>query len=95
MRPKTYGCVASCPSGSIAQHLFEDGALALDDYYYVGEADEDLDPGRTNLPGVFVAGSAAGAKDIPDSILHAGAAVAQAAAHLERAHVNEEAKVTS
>jgi heterodisulfide reductase subunit A len=70
-----------------AQHLFEDGALALDDYYYVGEADEDLDPGRTNLPGVFVAGSAAGAKDIPDSILHAGAAVAQAAAHLERAKV--------
>ena len=54
-----------------------------------------LGPGRTNLPGVFVAGSAAGAKDIPDSILHAGAAVAQAAAHLERAHVNEEAKVTS
>ena len=70
-----------------AQRLFEDGALALDDYYYVGEADEDLDPGRTNLPGVFVAGSAAGAKDIPDSILHAGAAVAQAAAHLERANV--------
>jgi heterodisulfide reductase subunit A len=70
-----------------AQHLFADGALALDDYYYVGEADEDLDPGRTNLPGVFVAGSAAGAKDIPDSILHAGAAVAQAAAHLERSKV--------
>jgi heterodisulfide reductase subunit A-like polyferredoxin len=67
--------------------LFDDGALALDDYYYVGEADEELDPGRTNLPGVFVAGSAAGARDIPDSILHAGAAVAQAAAHLERAKV--------
>ena len=70
-----------------AQALFADGALGLDDYFYVGEADEDLDPGRTNLPGVFVAGSAAGAKDIPDSILHAGAAVAQAAAHLERAKV--------
>ncbi len=67
--------------------LFEDGALGLDDHFYVGEADEDIDPGRTNLPGVFVAGSAAGAKDIPDSILHAGAAVAQAAAHLERAKV--------
>ena len=65
--------------------LFEDGALGLDDYFYVGEADEDLDPGRTNLPGVFVAGSASGVKDIPDSILHAGAAVAQAAAHLEKA----------
>jgi heterodisulfide reductase subunit A-like polyferredoxin len=75
-----------------ASRLLEDGALALDDYYYVGEADEDLDPGRTNLPGVFVAGAAAGAKDIPDSILHAGAAVAQAAAHLERAKVAEESK---
>jgi heterodisulfide reductase subunit A len=74
--------------------LFEGngGALALDDYSYVGEADEDLDPGRTNLPGVFVAGSAAGARDIPDSILHAGAAVAQAAAHLERSRAKDEAK---
>jgi heterodisulfide reductase subunit A-like polyferredoxin len=34
---------------------------------------------------VFVAGSASGVKDIPDSILHAGAAVAQAAAHIEKA----------
>ena len=40
-------------------------ALALDDYYYVGEADEDLDPGRTNLPGVFVAGAAAGRQGHP------------------------------
>jgi heterodisulfide reductase subunit A len=67
--------------------LFPDEVLALDQFYYVGEADEDLDPGRTNLPGVFVAGSAAGAKDIPESILHAGAAAAQAAAHVERAKV--------
>jgi heterodisulfide reductase subunit A-like polyferredoxin len=70
-----------------AARLFDDGSLALDDYYYVGEADEDLDPGRTNLPGVFVAGSASGVKDIPDSILHAGAAVAQAAAHIEQSRV--------
>jgi heterodisulfide reductase subunit A-like polyferredoxin len=70
-----------------AAKLFEDGALGLDEYFYVGEADEDLDPGRTNLPGVFVAGSASGVKDIPDSILHAGAAVAQAAAHIEKSRV--------
>jgi heterodisulfide reductase subunit A-like polyferredoxin len=84
-----------------AAGLFEDGGLALDDYLYVGEADEDLDPGRTNLPGVFVAGSASGVKDIPDSILHAGAAVAQAAAHIEKSRaagaaasaVNEESTV--
>jgi heterodisulfide reductase subunit A len=81
------------PPRGVAE-LFDGGGegLALDDYYYVGEADEDMDPGRTNLPGVFVAGAAAGAKDIPDSILHAGAAVAQAAAHLERANVAGEAK---
>ena len=51
---------------------------------YVDEPDDDLDPGRTNIPGVFVAGAAAGAKDIVDSITHAGAAVSQVAAYLER-----------
>ena len=49
--------------------------------------EEDLDPAATNLPGVYVAGSASGVKDIPDSILHAGAAVAGAAAYLERTKV--------
>jgi heterodisulfide reductase subunit A len=79
-----------------AAKLFEDGALGLDEYFYVGEADDDMDPGRTNMPGVFVAGSASGVKDIPDSILHAGAAVAQAAAHIERtraANGEDDAKV--
>ncbi len=74
--------------------LFEDGALGLDEYFYVGETDDDMDPGRTNLPGVFVAGSASGVKDIPDSILHAGAAVAQAAAHIEKAHGTAEVAVS-
>ncbi len=72
------------PTGD-AQRLFLDEELASDDYLYVAEVDEDVDPGRTSIPGVFVAGTASGAKDIPESILHAGAAVAQAAAHLERA----------
>ena len=64
--------------------LFCSGELALDEHFYVQEVDEDLDPGRTSIPGVFVAGAASGAKDIPESILHAGAAVAQAAAYVER-----------
>ncbi len=67
--------------------LFPDGDLQLDDYAYVEEPEEDLNPAATNIPGVFVAGSASGVKDIPDSILHAGAAVAQAAAHLEKVKV--------
>ncbi|MEZ5126096.1 MAG: FAD-dependent oxidoreductase [Thermoleophilia bacterium] len=77
-----------------AASLFPSDALALDHYAFVGEADEDLHPGRTNLPGVFVAGAAAGAKDIPDSILHAGAAVAQVAAHLERTKAAVRTKAT-
>jgi len=62
--------------------LFADAPLKLDEYYYVAEPSEELDPGQTNIPGVFVAGTASGAKDIVDTILHAGAAVSQVAAHL-------------
>jgi heterodisulfide reductase subunit A-like polyferredoxin len=65
------------------ERLFSGEAIALDDYHYVAEPNEDIDPGRTSIPGVFVAGTASGAKDIADSIVHAGAAVAQVAAHLE------------
>jgi heterodisulfide reductase subunit A len=67
-----------------AEQLFEVGELELDPWHYVAEPEEDVNPGQTNIPGVFVAGAASGAKDIADSILHAGAAVAQVAAHLER-----------
>ncbi len=69
------------------ERLFADEELGLDEFHFVAEPDEDLDPGKTTIPGVFVAGAASGAKDIVDSILHAGAAVAQVAAHLERAAV--------
>ena len=66
-----------------AARLFADGELKLDEFGWVGEADEDVNPGATNIPGVFVAGAASGVKDIPDSILHSGGAAAQAAAHIE------------
>jgi heterodisulfide reductase subunit A len=61
-----------------------DGALAFDGLDYVSEPDEDVNPAATNIPGVHVAGAVSGAKDIPESILHAGAAALGAAAHLER-----------
>jgi heterodisulfide reductase subunit A-like polyferredoxin len=69
--------------------LFSGEKLGLDEYYYVAEPSEELEPGQTDIPGVFVAGTAAGAKDIVDSILHAGAAVAQVAAHLTQAELAE------
>ncbi|MCL6580298.1 MAG: FAD-dependent oxidoreductase [Firmicutes bacterium] len=68
----------------VAGALFEEDRLALDGSGFVLEPEEDLDPGRTSIDGVFVAGAASGAKDIPDSILHAGAAAIQAAAYVER-----------
>jgi heterodisulfide reductase subunit A-like polyferredoxin len=64
--------------------LFSGESLAQDEHFYVAEVDEDLHPARTSIPGVFVAGAVSGPKDIPESILHAGAAAAQAGAHLER-----------
>ncbi len=70
--------------------LFSDAPLGLDEYYYVAEPSAEISPGQTNIPGVFVAGTAAGAKDIVDTILHAGAAVAQVAAHLEHQHFAKE-----
>jgi thioredoxin reductase len=66
-----------------AAKLFADGVLQLDEFGWVGESDEDVNPGATNIPGVFVAGAASGVKDIPDSILHSGGAASQAAAHIE------------
>ena len=72
---------------SDAQALFPEGALSVDEYRYVAETDEDANPGQTSIPGVYVAGAASGAKDIADSILHAGSTVAQVAAYLEKARV--------
>ncbi len=70
-----------------AARLFKVEQLRLDAHDYVDEVDPDANPARTSIPGVFVAGAASGPRDIPESILHAGAAVAQAAAHVDRLRV--------
>jgi len=64
--------------------MFKNGQLEIDSHAYIQEIDEDIDPGKTSIDGVFVAGAASAPRDIPDSILHAGAAVAQTAAYIER-----------
>ena len=40
-------------------------------------------PAKTSIDGVFAAGAATGPMDIPDTILHSGAAAAQAASYIE------------
>jgi heterodisulfide reductase subunit A2 len=71
--------------------LFPEGAVSLDEFKYVAEPEEDLNPGLTSLPGVYVAGAVSGAKDIAESIVHAESTAAQVAAHLERARASQPA----
>jgi heterodisulfide reductase subunit A len=64
--------------------LFDDGSLESDSAFFVREPEEHLSPAKTSIEGVFAAGTSTGPMDIPDTILHSGAAAAQAAAYVER-----------
>ena len=67
-----------------ALKLFPEGAPGQDAHSYIEEPNEELEPGKTTLPGVFVIGSATAVRDIPDTIVHSEAASAQIAAYLKR-----------
>jgi heterodisulfide reductase subunit A len=62
--------------------LFENETLALDPYQFVGQSDLMSQPAKTSIEGVFVAGTASGPMDIPDSILSAGSASSEAISYL-------------
>lgn len=62
--------------------LFDNQTLALDPYNFVGQSDLLASPAKTSIEGVFVAGTASGPMDIPDSILSAGAASSEAISYL-------------
>ncbi len=61
---------------------FKDGSPALDQFNFIKQIDLQLNPSRTSVEGVFVAGTSAAPMDIPDSILSAGAAASEVAAYL-------------
>ncbi len=65
-----------------ALKLFPQGAPTQDQFSYIEEPDEELDPGKTSLEGVFVIGSATAVRDIPDTIVHSEATAAQVAGYL-------------
>jgi heterodisulfide reductase subunit A len=56
--------------------------LKLDNYKFIQQSDELTSPARTSIDGVFVAGTASGPMDIPDSILSAGSASSEAISYL-------------
>ena len=62
--------------------LFENETLTLDPYQFVGQIDIMAQPAKTSIEGVFVAGTASGPMDIPDSILSAGSASSEAISYL-------------
>jgi len=64
--------------------LYKGGELERDAFNYVREVNPVVEPGATNVAGLYLAGTVNGAKDIPDTVLHSGAAAAQVSAYLER-----------
>jgi len=56
--------------------------VTLDNQKYILSPDETLYPARTNIPGIYVAGTASGPKDIPDSVASAGSAASEVAAYI-------------
>lgn len=75
--------VGALPNPDVTS-LFKSKGLELDEHRYVKQPDELLSPAKTSIEGVFVAGTASGPMDIPDSILSAGAASSEAAAYIRR-----------
>lgn len=63
--------------------FFKDEKVELDAFNYVKQADELVSPSLTSMEGVFVAGTASGPMDIPDSILSAGSASSETASYLK------------
>ncbi|NOQ27350.1 MAG: 4Fe-4S dicluster domain-containing protein [Bacteroidales bacterium] len=63
--------------------------LKLDEFNYVDQKDLLANPAQTNIEGVYVAGTASGPMDIPDSILSAGAASAEIAGFLMEGNNHE------
>jgi heterodisulfide reductase subunit A len=64
--------------------LYKGGELERDAFDYVREVDPVIEPGATNVAGLYLAGTVSGARDIPDTVLHSGAAATQVSAYLER-----------
>jgi len=79
--------VGVVPNKEIPQ-MFSNEKLELDDFKFVKQVDELVNPALTSIKGVFVAGAASGPKDIPDSILSAGCAASEVASYLNSKEIN-------
>ena len=78
-----YFSVGMMPENTVLKS-FKDGSPALDQFNFIKQTDLQLNPSRTSVEGVFVAGTSAAPMDIPDSILSAGAAACEVASYLSQ-----------
>lgn len=67
--------------------------VEIDDDGFIQIREVVTRPANSSLDGIFVAGAASGPKDIPDSIVEAGAAAMEAAMYLDRTRTHEVAAV--
>jgi heterodisulfide reductase subunit A len=71
-------------SNPSVNQIFEGEMLQLDALNFIQQSDLLGSPAKTSIDGVFVAGTASGPMDIPDSILSAGSASSEAISYLIR-----------
>ena len=64
--------------------IFDNEQIEMDPFHFIKQVDELGSPAKTNIQGIFVAGTASGPMDIPDSILSAGTASSETASYLRR-----------
>lgn len=63
--------------------IFKNEKLEIDASNFIGQPDLLKSPAHTSIAGVFAAGTATAPMDIPDSIMSAGAAAAEASGYLK------------
>jgi len=66
--------------------MFKEDTIEASEFDFIKLSDELCCPAKTTMEGVFVAGTAAGPMDIPDSILSAGAASSETASYIRGAN---------
>jgi heterodisulfide reductase subunit A len=75
--------VGVLPNQGISE-IFDNERLELDTFNFIHQSDILASPAKTSIEGIFVAGTASGPMDIPDSILSGGAASAETTSYLRR-----------
>ncbi len=64
--------------------MFKNDSVEEDSYHFIKQTQVLASPAKTSIEGIFVAGTASGPMDIPDSILSAGAASSETAGYIRR-----------